>query len=154
MGVTFEQFVEREGRQLRGALVAAFGTDLGADVTAEALAYGWEHWERVGAMANPIGYLFRVGHNAGRRRRRRDGRRPLFPAPPPGELPSIEPGLAPALAALSEPQRIAVVLVHGYGWPIVDVAGLLGVGHSTARTHLARALARLQAQLEVTEHVE
>jgi DNA-directed RNA polymerase specialized sigma24 family protein len=152
--VTFEEFARDDGRRLRAALVAAFGAEAGGDAAADALAYGWEHWHRVGSMENPVGYLFRVGYNAGRRRRGRDARRPLFPAPPPGELPSVEPGLAPALTALTEQQRVAVVLVHGYSWPMVEVADLLGVSHSTVRTHLARAIARLQTELEVTERVD
>lgn len=153
-GVTFEEFVRGEGRRLRAALIAAFGADLGADATADALAYGWEHWQRVGAMENPVGYLYRVGHRIGVRRRSRDGARPAFPAPAGDGPVGFEPALLPALAALSEAQRISVVLVHGYGWPIVEVADLLDVSHSTVRTHLARALQHLRTALEVTERVE
>lgn len=143
--VTFESFVEVHGRRLRAALVASFGAETGADATAEAIAYGWEHWHRVAPMDNPAGYLFRVGQNAARRLARR---RPLFTAPPTSELPDFEPALLPALAELSEQQRAAVVLVHGYGWKIIEVADLLGVSHSTIRTHIARGLAHLQSALE------
>ncbi|MCB0966222.1 MAG: sigma-70 family RNA polymerase sigma factor [Ilumatobacter sp.] len=154
MGVRFEDLVERDGRRLRGALVAAFGADLGADAAAEALAYGWENWERVGRMENPVGYLFRVGYNLAKRQRDRESRRPLFPAPAPADLPHVEPGLLAALTELTESQRIAVVLVHAYGWPLIEVAELLEVSHSTVRTHVARALEQLQAQLEVHQDVD
>ena len=149
--VSFESFVERHGRRLRAALVASFGADVGADATSEALTYGWEHWDRIAEMDNPTGYLFRVGQNAGRRLVRR---RPLFPMPEADRLPHFEPALLPALAELPEQQRVSVVLVHAFGWAIVDVAELLGVSHSTIRTHLARGLASLQSALEVGTHVD
>ena len=53
---------------LRHALVAVYGQEQGRDATAEALAYAWEHRERVKSMANPAGYLYRVGRSRGRTR--------------------------------------------------------------------------------------
>ena len=148
--MTFEQFARNEGPRVRAALVASFGAQVGADAAADALAYAWEHWTRVETMDNRVGYLYRVGQNAARRMVKQQR---MYPAPEPHELPRFDPGLLPALAALSETQRVAVVLVHGYGWPIVEVAELLDVTHSTVRTHLSRALAHLQAALEEQEHV-
>ena len=49
--------------RLRRALVAAYGADRGGDATSEALVYGWQHWDRVREMANPVGYLYRVGQS-------------------------------------------------------------------------------------------
>jgi len=149
--VTFEVFVRSEGPRLRAALVAAFGAEVGADATADALSYGWEHWDRVETMENRVGYLFRVGQNVGRRARRPSR---LFPPVEDSYLPRFEPGLLPALAALSEQQRIIVVLVHGYGWSMTDVAALLDVSHSTIRTHIGRALSHLQKALEVDAHAD
>ena len=149
MDVTFEEFAESAGVRLRAGLIAAYGPTVGSDATAEALAYGWEHWSRVGTMANPAGYLFRVGQTAARSTRRREG---FLPVPSSAELPDFEPALLPALEALSESQRVCVVLVHGYGWTQVEVAGLLEITPSTVRTHLARALANLQHALEVSPH--
>lgn len=149
--MTFEQFVDAHGDALRAALVASFGADTGVDACAEALAYGWQHFERVQSMNNPVGYLFRVGQNAGRRMARQ---RPLFPTPDPGELPEFDPALLPALAGLPEQQRVTTVLVHGYGWSMVEVADFLEVSHSTVRTHLARAMASLRQVMEVETHVD
>lgn len=59
----FEEFVATNQRPLRQALTAACGIDHRREVTADALAYAWEHWDRVGAMANPAGYLFVVGRD-------------------------------------------------------------------------------------------
>ena len=38
------------------------------EATVEALSYGWEHWARVAAMANPVGYLYVVGRDRATRR--------------------------------------------------------------------------------------
>ena len=59
LGQTYTAFVEDTQPRLRQALVARFGPDEGSEATAEALAYGWEHWERIGGMDNPAGYLYR-----------------------------------------------------------------------------------------------
>jgi DNA-directed RNA polymerase specialized sigma24 family protein len=45
-------------------------------------------------------------------------------------------------------------MVHAYGWGQTEVADLLDVSPSTVRTHLARALTRLQNALEVRRHDE
>ncbi len=47
--------------ELRRALTGRLGGELGREVAA--LAYGWEHWERVQGMDNPTGYLYQVGLN-------------------------------------------------------------------------------------------
>ena len=57
-------------RGLRTTLTAALGSDVGREAAAEALAYGWEHWDRVSALENPAGYLYPVGRDLGGRRRR------------------------------------------------------------------------------------
>ena len=54
---SFEGFMKDARTRLDRALVALFGPQAGRDATAEAFAYGWEHWERVRKMDNPIGYL-------------------------------------------------------------------------------------------------
>ena len=146
----FTSFVSNVGKPLRQALIAAYGPDVGAEVTAEAFAYAWENWERVSQMANPAGYLYRVGQSR--------ARRGIFRKPPPVELPQIqsdpnwfEPGLSDAIAALSEKQRAAVVLVHGYGWTTTEVAEMWGVTFSTVSAHIDRAMAKLRKKLGVSE---
>jgi DNA-directed RNA polymerase specialized sigma24 family protein len=145
--VTFEEFAVTGGRRLRAVLTAAYGPDVGLDAASEALAYGWEHWSRVGRMANPAGYLYRVAQTAVRRQRRAHG---YLPVPTSCELPNLDPGLAPALEALTEQQRVCVLLVHALGWSQVEVAGVLDIDAATVRTHLTRGLTKLRAALEVT----
>jgi predicted RNA polymerase sigma factor len=57
----FEPFARAARPRLVRALAPVRGEEA-ADGAAEALAYAWEHWDRVGAMGNPIGYLYRVAH--------------------------------------------------------------------------------------------
>lgn len=143
----FTEFVAASGPRLQQGLIAALGPDVGSDAAAEALRHGWENWERVAAMANPTGYLFVVGRNAGRRMHKK----PVFPAPipPVDDTPWIEPGLPDALASLSERQRIATTLVHGGGWSYADVADLLQVDRGTVKKHADRGLKRLRVELKV-----
>ncbi len=140
---TYTSFVENVEPRLRQALVSRFGPDEGRDATAEALAYGWEHWERIRGMENPAGYLYRVGQHRGMRR----WKRPVMPAAPAHHDPIIEPGLPKALERLSNRQRTAVLLVHSHGWTHEEVADLMGVSVSTVRNHLARGMKKLRRAL-------
>lgn len=144
---TFTSFVEQTSPRLTQALIAALGGDVGREMAAEALAYGWEHWDRVGQMENPAGYLYRVGCNRGRRLRQ-----PLLlPDPPPVDSePLVEPGLPAALGRLSDRQRVSVLLVHGAGWTLTEAATLLGISPGAVSRHVDRALSRLRRYLEVS----
>ena len=110
--------------------------------------YAWQHRERIGDMANPAGYLYRVGRSKGRRRRLRPK---LLPTPH-HRIPDVEPGLPAALAQLSENQRLAVVLVHAFEFSRREVAELIGLSVSTIDTHLSRGLKRLRSALGVESH--
>jgi DNA-directed RNA polymerase specialized sigma24 family protein len=142
----FEGFMRAAEPRLRRALVAAYGFEDGREATAEALAYAWEHWERVREMPNVMGYLFRVAQSSRRRRRV-----PVLydVSGWPDHL--FEPGLPSALAALSRRQRMVVVLVHGFGYTLHEVAELTGMRRTTVQTHSDRGLARLRARLGVTD---
>lgn len=142
----FTAFTEAAEPKLRRALVARYGADIGREATAEALAYAWEHWDRLRSMSNPAGYLYRVGQSATRRWVRP---RLAFPAPEDHGMPWIEPGLPAALERLSAKQRQAVVLVHGFGYTHAEVADLLGISRSTVQNHVDRGLTKLRDRLEV-----
>ncbi len=141
----FTEFVGTVEPRLRIALVARYGPERGREATAEALAFAWEHWDRVGQMDNPTGYLFRVGQSKSRSRRRP----PLIADRPEAHEPWVEPGLPKALRSLSNRQRMAVVLVHAYGWSQREAADVMRVSPDTVRTHLERGLSKLRSSLEV-----
>jgi DNA-directed RNA polymerase specialized sigma24 family protein len=143
-GVAFEAFLTRRGPDLRRALVARYGLEVGLDVTADVFAYAWEHWESVAAKENPAGFLFRVGQSAARRYR------PVWVAMPPlaqTQGPDHDPRLARALEQLSARQRSAVVLVCVYDWTYPAAAHVLGIAESSVRNHVRRGLASLRRQL-------
>ena len=145
----FEAFVRATEPTLRRALVAAYGHEDGREAVAEALAYAWEHWGRVSAMHNAPGYLFLVARSsAAKARRARRSAEKLFTIPDEAEH-RFEPGLPAALAALSERQRVAVVLVHGFDYTLREVADLTGTKVTTIQNHLERGLRRLRERLGV-----
>lgn len=143
----FTEFVEAHELGLRVALTAALGSDVGREAAAEALAYGWEHWDRVSVMGNPAGYLYRVGRSWGGRRHRR--RRVLLPASDVAGESWVEPGLPGALARLPERQRVVVWLLHSAQWSMSEVADLLGISKSSVQRHAERGMARLRRMLGV-----
>jgi DNA-directed RNA polymerase specialized sigma24 family protein len=142
----FELFVTDLEPRLRRAFIAAYGAERGTEATAEALAWAWTHWPRVREMSNPAGFLYRVGQS-----RTRPRRAAYLSAASESPMPWIEPRLATALPELSERQRTAVVLVHGFGWTLREVAELTGVKPTTVQNHLERGLAKLRFALEVHE---
>ena len=133
---------------VRRAFVALYGHQRGREATAEAFSFAWEHWPKVRTMTNPRGYLFRVGQTRTRPRRRPTA---LVERPQSGDS-LVEPGLGPALARLSDRQRVAVVLVHGFGWTMREVADLQGIKVTTVQTHLDRGLERLRHEMEEADH--
>ena len=144
---TFSVFVEEYEARLRRALSARFGSEVGKDVTADALLYAWEHWERVAAMDNPVGYLYTVGKDRGRRLVGR--RRVVFPSVSVERSPWVEPGLSAAVADLPARQRTVVLLLHGYEWTQSEVAEVLGISRASVQRHGDRGMARLRRKLGV-----
>ncbi len=145
---TFTEFVDGCQLRLRHALMASFGPETGRDAAAEALAYGWENWDRVSEMENPVGYLYRVGQTQGRRMTRR--RSPVLPHVDAVAMPWVEPGLPSAMRRLSHKQRQVVFLLHAYDWSMTEVAELLGVSKATVQSYSDRAMRRLKRSLKVT----
>ena len=144
---SFTEFARRLEPGLRRGLTAGFGSDVGREAAAEALAYGWQHWDRVRGMANPSGYLFRVGQNAARRMAVRP--RWLSRDEVVFQEPWAEPAFGPAWSSLSDRQRVVVGLVHGFDWSLGEVASLLGVARSSVQSYEQRALRKLRRELGV-----
>ena len=143
----FVDFVTVTEPRVRRALVAAFGPEVGTDAAAEAMAIAWEKWAIVQSQTNPAGYVWGIGRNVARKRVRV---KRLFPAPDSQTEPWVEPGLPAAIEALSEQQRIAVILTSGYQWTFAEVAALLDVSVSTVQSHVERGMAKLRTRMGVT----
>ena len=143
-GRELERFVEAVRPRLLRALAGSVGVSDAADATANAIAYAFEHWDRISMMANPAGYLFRVGQSSARRRRT-----PILPPPESIGVPDVEPGLVPALLELPLTQRTAVWLVHACGWRYAEVAEAMDTTTSMVGNHVSRGMRALRAQLGV-----
>jgi DNA-directed RNA polymerase specialized sigma24 family protein len=152
----FEAFCRAVEPRLRRALVARFGEQQGREATLDALAYAWSNWDRLEAMDNAAGYLYRRACRATVRLRHRESRRagPTRSSDFEGETGGpgdYEPRLGQALASLSTKQRTAVLLVHGWHYSQTEAAEVLEMSISTLRTHLDRGMARLRKALEVSD---
>jgi DNA-directed RNA polymerase specialized sigma24 family protein len=141
----FAEFVASAQPRLQLALGSAFGFDVARDATADALSFAWEHWDRVSASENPVGYVFGIGRNLLLRSLRR---RPVPLSPVRAvEVPWVEPGLPKALSLLSERQRQVVMLLHCFEWTLAEVAQVLDMSKGTVQVHDRRGLARLRQEL-------
>ncbi|MDJ0792298.1 MAG: sigma-70 family RNA polymerase sigma factor [Acidimicrobiia bacterium] len=144
---TFTEFFAIYEPRLRHALIARCGAEIGREATADALEYAWSHWDRVGSMAHPAAYLYRVGQSASRRYRRPQG---VAGEPQVATTPWFEPALEPALAKLSDRQRVAVVLRHSFGYRFDEIADVMGISISSVQKHIDRGLQKLRRRLEVS----
>lgn len=143
----FRSFVTENEPRLRQALSATLGTQVGVDATADALGWAWENWDRVETMANPVGYLYTVGRDRGRKSLMQ--RRPRFHPVDSARLPWVEPSLPSALERLPDRQREVVVLLHCFQWTMSEVAQLLDVSKSTVQNHAERGMASLRDSIGV-----
>lgn len=136
-------------RTVRRALVARNGLDVGSDAASEAMTWALENPERIAAMANPAGYLYRVGQSAARRQRRWNARQPslAYELATKDHSEPFDADLFRALAQLRHSHRVAVVLVHCYAYSYQDVASLLGIKQAAVTNHVHRGLARLRVLL-------
>jgi DNA-directed RNA polymerase specialized sigma24 family protein len=139
--------VGEAGPRLQDALGSMFGTVVGRDATADALAYAWEHWDRVSLMDNRVGYLFVVGRDSVRKSR--TSRRVVLASLDTVRAPWVEPGLPAALAALPRQQRTVVMLLHSFDWTMSEAAEVMGVSKGTVQSYEKRAMGRLRRKLGV-----
>jgi RNA polymerase sigma-70 factor, ECF subfamily len=147
----FEQFVRDNGDRVRRALVGFYGVEIGTEAAAEAMSVAWDKRAEFAVMANPAGYLFRVGQSKARPMLRWRSRRAGFPA---GTSTRESDGAAlvdlfSALARLKPIERAAVILVKSHGYSYREVAALLDMSEASVNNHVHRGLARLRNDLEV-----
>jgi RNA polymerase sigma factor (sigma-70 family) len=63
----------------------------------------------------------------------------------------MEPGLPAALANLSKRERLAVVLIEGFGWTYREVGDLTGLATSSVQSYVERGMRKLRQNLGVNE---
>lgn len=150
---TFGSFFEQEKAGLFGALcLVTRNRSEAEDLTQDAFVRVLERWERVNAMDDPRGYLYRTAMNAFRSRYRRTvlhARRTLGVTRADHGIEEVDEldAAVRALAPLSRQQRAAVVLVDLIGFSSQEAGRILGIRSSTVRSHAARAHAALKGSM-------
>lgn len=123
----------------------------GEDLAQEAMVKVYERWERVRAMEDPAGYLFRIGLNARRSRLRRiatAAKRALDrPDADPIDASDERDAIRRALRALPPGQREALVLTEWLEMTDEEASGVLGVKPVTVRVRVSRARPTLRRLL-------
>ena len=149
----FDEWYRDEWPRLVATFTLAAGDrELGHEIAAEALARALERWDRVGRMASPGGWTYRVGLNLLRRHHRRvtTERRVLgrvAHAPDPDGVSEDHVALWAAVAALPARERATVVLRYSAAMTEPEIAAVLGIASGTVSSTLNHARARLRAAL-------
>jgi RNA polymerase sigma-70 factor (ECF subfamily) len=150
---SFARFYAAVYPRLVGQLLAVTG-DLhdAEDVAQEALARASTRWAHLREFEVPEAWVRRVAFNLAISGLRRARRRLLVVARlgPPAQVPALSPdrvALLQALARLPLRHREVLVLHHGVGLPVAQIAGELGVPVGTVKSWLARGRARLAGLL-------
>ena len=123
--------------------------DLAQEATAEAFTRALERWDRVGRMASPSGWAYRVGVNVVKRRLRRAKLEGLLAPRSPSVQPppTLEPELWEALRSLPIRQRTALALRYVCDLTQADVARVMGIAPGTVAATLTAARRRMAALL-------
>lgn len=144
-----EAFCGQVSGRLTAALTLYTGDrDVAEELAQEALARAWEHWDRVGAMASPEGWVFRTARNLAvsrwRRRaierRARAGSRADTVADPAEAV-----ALREAVARLPERQRATIVARFYLGLSVAETALHLDCAEGTVKAATSQALDRLRS---------
>lgn len=148
--VTFEAFVADHSTRLFRALYLMTGSRHEAEeVMQDAFLALWERWDRVGAMDDPTGYLFRTAMNLWRKRVRRASvalRKAISVAPKADPFSDVEDRdvVFRALRELRPPERAAIVTTSLLGYSSEEAGQLLGMSASTVRMHASRGRAAMK----------
>lgn len=153
----FESFLRDGYDRLLGALYLATGNlDEARDLTQEAYLRVWERWDRIRAMDDPEGYLFRTAMNLWRSKLRRatvaarrvlHGRSSVDPFPGADDRDAV----VRALRTLTPRQRMALVLTELLDYPSDEAARVMTVTPSTVRALATQGRAALRDRQELRD---
>jgi RNA polymerase sigma factor (sigma-70 family) len=152
IGGELERLYRDRGERLWRAVLAFAGDpDVASDAVSEAFAQALRRGE---AIRDPEAWVWRAAFRiaAGEladRRRRASTTAPVDRAS--YEIPGPADELIRALAHLSPKQRACVVLHHYAGYPVKEIAAIVGSTAAAVRVHLSQGRKRLRAELESNE---
>jgi len=151
---SFEAFFEAERTRLLGALIVMTNNRAEAEeLMQDAFLKVWERWERVAAMDEPVGFLYRTALNLHRKRLRRASvamRKTANLLPNDDELAAVETRdeAVRLLGRLTPRERAAIVVTAYLGYSSEEAGRLLGIRSNTVRVLTGRARATLRATEE------
>jgi RNA polymerase sigma factor (sigma-70 family) len=124
--------------------------ELGIDAASEAMARAYQRWSKISGYDNPSGWVYRVGLNWARSRRRKWKREIHVTRAHErsAEDPRHDHALASAIAELPLDQRSVVVLRYFLDLSEADTASALNIAPGTVKSRLSRALGRLANAME------
>lgn len=137
---SFGSFYDAESQTLFRRLWLVTGNRAEAEeLMQDAFLKVWERWEQVGAMDDPVGYLYRTAMNLFRKRYRRAAlaiRRSIGLAPSRDDFADADDRetVRVVLSILPPRQRAALVLTEMLGFSADDAGRALGVQASTIRS--------------------
>ncbi|MFK7919843.1 MAG: RNA polymerase sigma factor [Ilumatobacter sp.] len=148
----FDGFFRAHHGEVVTALSLAIGDDdLGRDAAAEGFTRALQRWNKVSRYSNPTGWVYRVGLNWARSRRRKTVREvassTAAASEPVARSVEADPQLAEALDKLGPDHRAVVVARFYLDWSEHDIATALGIRAGTVKSRLSRALERLAVDL-------
>lgn len=152
---SFEDFFEAERARLFGAISVMTGNRHEAEeIMQDAFLRIWERWDRVSAMDEPAGFLYRTAMNLYRKRLRRAAvamRKAANLLPSDDALAAVEARdqATRLLRTLTPREREALVLTAYLGYSTEEAGTLLGIKGNTVRVLTARARASLKLEGEV-----
>jgi len=145
-------FVDKHDVIVR-ALSLALGDDhLGRDAAAEGFTRALQRWGRVSKYDNPAGWVYRVGLNWARSRRRKTLREISVSAAkeapePAAPVVEFDGRVVPALHKLTPEHRAVVVARFYLDWSEQEIAAALDIRPGTVKSRLSRALDQLADDL-------
>jgi RNA polymerase sigma-70 factor, ECF subfamily len=139
---------EKGDRMWRAVLAFAGDPEVASDAVAEAFA---QALRRGDAIRDPERWVWRTIFRVAAGELKARGRDAQLLVEGSYEMEEPARELVAALAALSPRQRGAVVLHHAAGFPVREVAAILGSTPAAVKVHLIRGRRRLRELLEETE---
>ena len=145
-----ELFLDHHDRLYRALYFITGSPEDAEELMQDAFLKLWERWGSIGAIEDPVAWLFRVSLNGFRMRARRARvatRRlvPVFSARDPFEDVNIREDVRRMLRSLPQRQRAALVLTEIFDYSSEQAAQILGINPTTVRVLASQGRAALRA---------
>ena len=137
-------FAKRYERLVRACALLTGRAEEGEDLAQEAMARVLERWDRVSAMDDPEGFLYRTALNVHRKALRRlavAARRQVSREPPTDDSDATDRrlDLLRTIRSLPRAQREALALVEWLGYSAEEAGSMFGIEPASVRGRLHRA---------------